>query len=370
MILRWLKTLKHRIYLIQVIADRIQVIADRVDHLDQAQQELVGQQKGALQELADLRRMDQQTHALMAHLQHSVGATLATINTIGLDLEHSLDLSRQATARVESRQLGHHPTPDLKANEFRVYSQFGEDGILQFLFRHIPVANKMFVEFGVEDYRECNTRFLLVNNRWSGLVMDGSEDNMAKLKADPVYWRYNLKALQAFVTVDNINQILSDNGVEGEIGLLSIDIDGNDYWVWEAITVVRPTVVVIEYNYRFGTEDAVVVPYDKAFDKNCAHPSAVYYGASLRALCHLAQRKGYLFVGCSSGGVNAFFVREDKKPEAVRQVSVEDGYVEGQHAEVQDPNGTPMFGVKLVKMPLEEQKRLLMDLPLVFVDAA
>jgi hypothetical protein len=93
--------------------------------------------------------------------------------------------------------------------------------------------------------------------------------------------------------------------------LLSIDIDGNDYWTWEAITVVNPTIVVIEYNARFGASRSVTVPYRADFVRSRAHYSMIYYGASLTALWALGRRKGYSLVGCNSAGNNAFFVRQD-----------------------------------------------------------
>ncbi|MFM6343717.1 MAG: hypothetical protein ACKPFK_01030, partial [Dolichospermum sp.] len=106
--------------------------------------------------------------------------------------------------------------------EFRAFSQWGEDGIIQFLIRNVPINRKIFVEFGVQNYTESNTRFLLINNNWSGLVIDGGSEEIYYIKNDPIYWQYNLKAVNSFITKDNINQIISDNGIQGEIGLLSV----------------------------------------------------------------------------------------------------------------------------------------------------
>ena len=106
---------------------------------------------------------------------------------------------------------------------------------VQHLLRFVPISNKVFVEFGVENYLEANTRFLMVKDNWAGLVMDGSQQNIDFVRQDDISWRFNLKAQQAFITKENINDLIRANGISGEIGLLSIDIDGNDYWVWEAI---------------------------------------------------------------------------------------------------------------------------------------
>jgi hypothetical protein len=120
---------------------------------------------------------------------------------------------------------------------------------------------------------------------------------------------FNVKARQAFVTAENINDIITAAGISGRIGLLSIDIDGMDYWVWKAVSVVDPAIVVIEYNSLFGPERPIVAPYDPAFSRYTPDPSRLFYGASLAALRHLAAEKGYVFIGCNSNGNNAYFVR-------------------------------------------------------------
>ncbi len=266
-----------------------------------------------------------------------------------------------ALGRMEARQLAASPATSLREQEFKVTSQFGEDGIIQYLLRHVPIDSKVFVEFGVEDYTEANTLFLLEQNKWAGLVIDGSEDNVRRIQEGRAHVFYNLTAVQAFVTRDNINALLTDNGFTGEIGLLSIDIDGNDYWVWEAVTAVHPVLVIVEYNHRFGSEASVTIPYDPEFVRTQAHPSHTYFGASLRALCGLAHRKGYAFVGTGSDGVNAFFVRRDKRPEQVPELSVEEGYHQGHFSEWFGQDGRP------IHLSWEEQHALVMGLPLVQV---
>ena len=227
-------------------------------------------------------------------------------------------------------------TSRLLDREFSVYSQGGEDGIIQFLIQHVPIANTYFVEFGVEDYREANTRFLAVNNGWRGLVIDGDAENVRRIRGEPTFWRLNVDAVHAFITRENINSLLATHGAAGEIGLLSIDIDGNDYWVLEALDVIRPTILIVEYNHRFGPDRAVVVPYDAQFNRHAAHPSGVYFGASLAALSVLASRKGYDLVGCNRMGVNAFFVRSDLRPTILPTVSAAVAYVAGSFHEAWD----------------------------------
>ena len=123
----------------------------------------------------------------------------------------------------------------LKEAEFKVFSEWGEDGIIQYLINNIEIKNKIFVEFGVQDYKESNTRFLLINDLWKGIVIDNDKDCISEIIKDDIYFRYDLTAKDAFITKENINDLISASGFSGEIGLLSIDIDGNDYWVWEAI---------------------------------------------------------------------------------------------------------------------------------------
>lgn len=226
-------------------------------------------------------------------------------------IDERLDVMQAALGRIEARQTESVPAGDLQRAEFKVTSQWGEDGILEHLLRHVPITRDVFVEFGVQDYREANTRFLLQNRNWSGLVLDGSPENIAAIKRDPLYWRYNLKAECAFITRDNIESLISGQGVSGDIGLLSVDIDGNDYWVWQAIKEIAPRIVVTEYNAIFGPSAAVSVPYAADFRRTQAHYSNLYWGCSLAALAHLGREKGYVLIGCNSAGNNAFFVRRD-----------------------------------------------------------
>lgn len=273
----------------------------------------------------------------------------------------SLGKIREALGRIEARQLAANTSGELAGHEFQVYSQWGEDGIIQYLSRQVPVSRRVFVEFGVEDYAEANTRFLLVNNDWAGLILDGGEANIGAIRRADFYWRHNLKAVQAFITRENINDLLRENGLTGEIGLLSVDIDGVDYWVWEAIDAVNPAIVVAEYNSRFGPERAVTVPYDPAFVRHQAHHSGAYYGASLAALVTLGKRKGYAFVGSNTAGNNAFFVRRDLLAAPLRELTAAEGYVQRQFRETRDQEGCLVFPTP------EEEAALVCSLPLVEV---
>jgi hypothetical protein len=246
---------------------------------------------------------------------------------------------QESLGRIENRQLLELDPSRIKDSQFRVFSQWGEDGIVQHLLRHVPVSRKVFVEFGVENYTESNTRFLLVNDNWAGLVIDGSQSNIDFIRKDGIYWRHNLKAVQAFITRENINDLIRSNGLEGDVGLLSIDIDGNDYWVWDAINVVSPAIVIVEYNSRFGTEKAVTIPYDANFKRRSAAGLGIYYGASLSGLANLGRRKGYALVGSNSAGSNAFFVKSTLKPDNLSELTPREAFVRAQFRETRGPTG-------------------------------
>jgi hypothetical protein len=223
--------------------------------------------------------------------------------------------------------------------EFKVFSQFGDDGILQWLISSLDMPHKTFIEFGVEDYRESNTRFLLMNDNWSGMVIDGSQENVAKIVNSEYYWRYDLTARAAFIDRDNINSLLSLSGMGREIGILSIDLDGNDYWILKQIEVVSPIILIVEYNSVFGADRALTIPYDPAFRRSAAHHSNLYWGASLRAFSVWCEKNDFAFVGCNSAGNNAYFVKRGKLNSAVREVPLNRGFVVSKFRESRDPQG-------------------------------
>jgi hypothetical protein len=196
-----------------------------------------------------------------------------------------------------------------RAEEYRAYSQNGEDGILLYIFSKIGTTNKTTIEFGVGNGNQCNSANLIQNFGWNGLFMEG---NAADVESGKRYYKNkgvsNLKFVNAFITKENINELIQSNGYSGEIDLLNVDIDGNDYWVWQAIDVIQPRVVVVEYNSSFGKEKSVSVPYEPTFNRWEKHSSGWYHGASLKAFEKLGKEKGYKLVACDSSGVNAFFV--------------------------------------------------------------
>jgi hypothetical protein len=276
-------------------------------------------------------------------------------------LNSKLDEIQQSLGRVESRQLNPVDRENISAYEFKVFSQSGEDGIIQHLVNSINIKNKTFIEFGVENYLESNTRFLALNNYWSGLVIDGDPENIAFIKRDPIYWRCNIKAECSFITKENINDIFERNGMSGEIGLLSVDIDGNDYWVWKAIKNINPCIVVAEYNSFFGAERKVTVPYDPSFVRTNAHHSKIYYGASIAALNLVAQERGYKLVATNKAGNNVFFVRADLMGN-LKEMSVQEAYRKINFREAHNEQG------QLIYSSFQEAKALIANLRVHDVD--
>jgi hypothetical protein len=217
-----------------------------------------------------------------------------------------LDLARFWADEI-ARPRNAHPKRLLR-HGFKVFSQADEDGIIQEIFNRIGTINRTFIEFGVETGIECNTVKLLLEG-WRGLWLDGLANNVANIRTNFSTFvdAGRLQIVEAFITAENIDALFEQGGVTGEIDLLNIDIDRNDYWVWKAIEVVKPRVVAIEYNASLRPPLSLVVPYDARAIWNQTN----YFGASLEALTRLGREKGYRLVGCNFAGSNAFFVRND-----------------------------------------------------------
>lgn len=260
-------------------------------------------------------------------------------NKFNYDVQKSLLLNGKILSSINNQKKD---IESLDEVEFQVFSQRGEDGIIQYIINKIEIPNKIFIEFGVETYTESNTRFLLINNNWSGLVLDGSQKNIDFIKKDFIYWKYDITARQSFITKENINQLITDYTQIKDIGLLSVDIDGNDYWVWEAINVIQPRVVICEYNSAFGPEKEVTVPYKGDFVRSKEHYSELYFGASLAAFCKLAEMKGYDFIGTTSAGVNAYFVRKELSA-PFKKYTPKTGFNESANRDSKDQKGELLF---------------------------
>lgn len=196
---------------------------------------------------------------------------------------------------------------------FRVYSQNDEDGLLLYLFSLIGTTNKICVDVGSGSPYGANTTNLICNWGWTGLLIEGNENAVKQAKqffeSHEDTWIYPPKVINAWVTAENINDLIQENGISGEIDLFCLDLDGVDYWIWKSLNVIQPRVVVVEYMNIWDTDQSVTVPYRPNFNRFDTHPD--YFGASLAAFVKLGREKGYRLVGCNRYGFNAFFIRSD-----------------------------------------------------------
>lgn len=239
-----------------------------------------------------------------------------------LHLDRRVDEIKINQGRILAGMQRTAPPGPLWQYEFQVFSQWGEDGIIQYLVNNLAIANRTFIEFGVENFSESNCRFLMMKDQWHGYVIDGSPANIKRLRSSYFFWQSALNCKASFITRENVAALLAESGFEKELGILSVDIDGVDYHVLEALAAWRPAILIVEYNDAFGWERPVSVPYDPAFVRRQKHPSNQYWGANLPAFCHLAQQRGYVLVGTNSVGSNAFFVRRDLLNDRVREVDL------------------------------------------------
>ena len=164
------------------------------------------------------------------------------------ELNQNIEKLKILNSKILINQNNQKSSKNINDYEFSVFSQFGEDGIIQFLINSIKEVPKTFVEFGVENYVESNTRLLLLNNNWKGLVIDSNQENINHIKESYYFWKYNLTADKEFIDTENINLILNSYLKNNELGILSIDIDGNDYWILKKIDLkkFKPTFIICE----------------------------------------------------------------------------------------------------------------------------
>jgi hypothetical protein len=245
--------------------------------------------------------------------------------------------------------------------EFKVFSQWGEDGIIQHLISHLDISDHTFIEFGVEDFSESNCRFLLMKDFWKGFVIDGSKKNINRLRSSYYFWRYPLAAQATFITRENVIEVLQLSGFGTQPGLLSIDLDGIDWYVLFELRNWRPKILVVEYNDIFGFDLSVSVPYDPSFVRNNAHHSNLYWGASLPAFVHLASQMGLALVGVNKAGSNAFFVQRKLLNEFIKETALQACMGAASFSDSRDAHGDLTF------QRGASRREIIADMPLVDV---
>ncbi len=221
--------------------------------------------------------------------------------------------------------------PSFDDVEFKMYSQNGEDGILLYLFSLLGSGAKTAVEIGAGNGIECNAANLIINRGWRGLLFDGDENNVAVgrefYESGPNTSWFPPAVTQAWITRENLNGLITGFGFADEIDLFSLDLDGIDYWIWDALDCIQPRVVVVEYNWTWGPSEARTVPYEANLSlpplEGRTRADNIYFGSSLNALVKLGRTKGYRLVGCNHWGFNAFFVQNGVGEQWFPEVSPE-----------------------------------------------
>ena len=197
---------------------------------------------------------------------------------------------------------------DINDLDYKVFSQAGEDGIIDYLLYSLNIKKPKFIEIGVGDYRESNTRFVYERSSCKGLIVDVIENLEQKVKGNINFWKGDLKVVEKEIDSENIIETLNENNFSKDIDLFSLDIDGIDYWVLEKLPNEFSKIIVVEYNAIFGDKLMVSVPNIKGFQRHKYHYSYLCFGASLKALINLLNKKGYIFLGTNLLRTNAFFV--------------------------------------------------------------
>lgn len=251
-------------------------------------------------------------------IAHAVEQTLLrTTQTLQVHLPSYIDRGTQLLLAMKYRENFAQSRELLRFDdiEFRNHSQNGEDGILWYVFALLGTVNKTCVEICAGNGTECNCANLIINHGWTGLLFDGNEqsvkDGQAFYRKHPDTFVYPPSFVHVWITAENVDHLITSHGIHGEIDLLSLDIDGVDYWIWKAIEAIRPRVVMAEIQAIWGSEASVTVPYDSEFKAQYVDGFGVYSGASLPAFVKVARQKGYRLIGGQRYGFNAVFVRND-----------------------------------------------------------
>ena len=293
-----------------------------------------------------------------ARALEEISARLDKIERVVTDLKQNIDLLPAIVRKLYLAGAELPPPYDLLSQRFGHVSQNEEDGLLLALFARTGITDRRFVEIGC-GVNGGNCGFLARECGWRGMMVDAKGAAIDKIRIR--YAGHAVTAVKQRVSREGVNALLEQFGFVGEIDLLSLDIDGMDYWVWEAITACNPRVVVVEYNWLFGAQRPITLPYDPKFDVNTVGTRA-YRGASLAAMAHLGRLKGYRLVVTER--VNAFFLRRDVAQD-IPEIDVARGY----RPPLNLANARKVFvklqraGLPLVNVVTGEREEAVFDVP-------
>lgn len=248
--------------------------------------------------------------------------------------------------------------------EVSVFSQWGEDGIVDYLLEMLQISRPRCLEIGVGDYSEANTRFLVETRSAPAVIIDSNPELRARLALEDIAWRGDLTPVSCFIDRDGVDSLVTGLFGDERPDLVSLDIDGVDYWVLERIPLEGTAIVICEFNALLGHRSPVSVPYSPTFSRWDSHYSGLYYGASLPAMVHLLASRGFALMGTTRSCVNAFFVRSD----LATQIPVEP----------LTPQDYPRHTARLIRdsrardgrldfLPPAQQRHTIADLPVVDV---
>jgi hypothetical protein len=218
-------------------------------------------------------------------------------------INYSIGLSHLLNLRPKYKKI-----KNINDLDFKIFSQNGEDGIIDYLLFSLNIDKPKFIEIGVGDYTECNTRFIFERSSPKGLIIDCISDLKNKISKNIKLWRGDLTIIESFISSQNINNILKKYNFNKYVDLFSLDIDGVDYWILKELPKDFSKIAVIEFNSTFGSKKEISVPNEKNFDRSKYHYSNLCYGASLKAIISLMKKKNFVFIGTNLHRVNAFFV--------------------------------------------------------------
>ncbi len=220
-------------------------------------------------------------------------------------IQYSIGLSHITIMRKNYKKIR-----NINDLEYKVFSQNGEDGIIDYLLHSLKISKPKFIEIGVGDYKECNSRFFYERTSPRGLIIDNIKNFNEKVKKNIKLWKGDLTIVEKTINSENIIKTLKDNNFYNDIDFISLDIDGTDYWVLEKLPKELSKIFVLEFNSAFGGDKEITVPNINNFNRTKYHYSNLCFGASLKSLIKLMKKKNYVFLGTNLHNINAFFVQK------------------------------------------------------------